>query len=62
MNASLPDDYVGGWDAHEDEQRRISLEATPAQRLAWLEDAIRFAHIAGALPAPDEQPNIAPQN
>lgn len=53
MTGSLPDDFVGGWEAHEDEQRRISLEATPTQRLAWLEDAIRFAFVAGALPARD---------
>jgi len=40
-----------GWDT----QRRDRLEAilegtTPAQRLAWLEEAIVFAARAGALP------------
>ncbi len=46
----LPDDWIGGWDAHAEEQRRARLQATPSQRLAWLEQAIAFAHAAGALP------------
>jgi hypothetical protein len=50
----LPEDWVGGWDAHADEQRRARLEATPAQRLAWLEQAIAFAHSVGALPRREE--------
>jgi hypothetical protein len=29
------------------------LKATPAQRLRWLEQAIEFAHSAGALPRRD---------
>ncbi len=32
-----------GWKVHEAEQRRAWLKLTPAQRLAWLEDAKRFA-------------------
>ena len=35
-----------GWKAHEEEQRRAWLRLTPAQRLAWLEDAKRFAETA----------------
>ena len=35
-----------GWKAHEQEQRRAWLRLTPAQRLAWLEEAKRFAEIA----------------
>jgi hypothetical protein len=28
----------------------MALDATPAERLAWLEEAIAIAHAAGALP------------
>ena len=35
-----------GWKAHEEEQRSAWLKLTPAQRLAWLEDAKRFAEAA----------------
>jgi len=28
----------------------LALDATPAQRLAWLEEAIEIAHASGALP------------
>jgi hypothetical protein len=30
----------------------LGLEATPAQRLAWLEEMIALAHRSGALPRP----------
>lgn len=42
--------WSGSWQAHRHQQRRAWLAATPAQRLAWLESAIAFAHRAGALP------------
>ena len=35
-----------GWKAHEEQQRRVWLRLTPAQRLAWLEEAKQFAEIA----------------
>ena len=35
-----------GWRAHEEEQRRAWLRLTPAERLAWLEEAKRFAEMA----------------
>ncbi|MDH3656312.1 MAG: hypothetical protein OEN21_18790 [Myxococcales bacterium] len=35
-----------GWKAHVEEQRRAWLRLTPAQRLAWLEEAKRFAEAA----------------
>jgi hypothetical protein len=45
------------WDAGWEGARRFrlarSLEATPAERLAWLEQAIELAHHTGALPRPD---------
>ena len=42
-----------GWKATWEESRRqllrSTLTATPAQRLAWLEEALELAHRAGAL-------------
>jgi len=35
-----------GWRRHEAEQRRAWMKLTPAQRLAWLEEAKRFAELA----------------
>jgi len=35
-----------GWILHEQEQRTAWLQLTPAQRLAWLEEAKRFAEAA----------------
>lgn len=52
----LPDAVGGqpGWDGGWEAQRRAQvagwLTTTPAQRLAWLEEAIAFAYRAGALP------------
>ncbi len=37
------------WDDNRHAQREAALAATPQQRLAWLEEAIRFAYNAGAL-------------
>ena len=37
------------WDDHERAQLQGWLEATHAQRLAWLEEAIKLAHVSGAL-------------
>ncbi len=39
-----------GWEAHRRAELEGSLMTTPAQRLRWLEQAIVFAHRAGALP------------
>ena len=41
-------DWDGGWDAHRRRQLEGWLLATPAQRLAWLEEMIAFAYQAGA--------------
>ena len=35
-----------GWKVYEAEQRRAWLRLTPAERLAWLEEAKRFAEAA----------------
>lgn len=50
----------GGWEEHSLAQLARALEATPAQRLAWLEEAIRFAFRAGALPREPDGPEAAP--
>ena len=45
----------GEWDASWEDVERAQLEtmlaATPAERLAWLEEAMRLAHASGALEA-----------
>lgn len=46
------DDWGAGWEAHRVHQLTLALSATPAQRLAWLEEAIMLAHRVGALPRP----------
>lgn len=38
------------WKSHDDAQLDSWLAATPAQRLAWLEDALKIAYGSGALP------------
>jgi hypothetical protein len=49
--------FTNDWKADDWESSRrraltIALAATPAQRLAWLEEAIRIAYASGALPKP----------
>lgn len=40
------------WAAVEEAQLRDSLRLTPAQRLAWAEELLEFAQMAGAVPRP----------
>lgn len=47
--------WDGSWQAHRQAQRRAWWTATPAQRLAWLEEAIALAHRVGALPRPRDE-------
>ncbi len=53
------------WEGHAQWQLERTLAATPEQRLAWLEAAIRIAHAASAIrrcpadPAPVEDPRAA---
>ncbi|HEX3110959.1 MAG TPA: hypothetical protein VHU41_17800 [Thermoanaerobaculia bacterium] len=49
------DNWTADWKDAEDAQLDAALSATPAQRLAWLEEAILFAYRAGALPRRDEE-------
>ncbi len=44
------DDWGAGWEAHRLHQLTLALSATPAQRLAWLEEVILLAYRVGALP------------
>ncbi len=44
----------GSWAQNERDRLTIGLDATPAQRLAWLEEMIRMAYRTGALPRHDE--------
>ena len=43
--------WDASWAGVERAQLETMLAATPAQRLAWLEDAMRLAHATGALAA-----------
>jgi hypothetical protein len=40
----------GSWDANDEHKLAMALRATPAQRLAWLEEMIALAFRSGALP------------
>ena len=40
------------WESSRRRALTLALDATPAQRLAWLEEAMRIAHASGALPKP----------
>ena len=44
------------WADVERAQLETMLAATPAQRLAWLEEAMRLAHASGALAAARREP------
>ena len=46
------DEWGVGWESHRLHQLTLALEATPAQRLIWLEQMITLAHQVGALPKP----------
>jgi hypothetical protein len=48
--ATGADEWNAGWEARRVEQMILALRATPAQRLAWLEEVIALAHRTGALP------------
>lgn len=43
-------DWQVSWEDARRRQLTAGLEATPAQRLAWLEDMILLAHRSRALP------------
>jgi hypothetical protein len=41
--------WDSGWEDNSIRLLKATLRATPAQRLAWLEEAIRIAYSSGAL-------------
>ena len=46
--AAVAQKWVGTWAEVERAQLETMLRATPAQRLAWLEEAMRLAHAAAS--------------
>ena len=46
----VDDGWEADWESSRWAQLDAQMAATPAQRLAWLEDALRLALAAGALP------------
>ncbi|MDP3766630.1 MAG: hypothetical protein Q8S13_01315 [Dehalococcoidia bacterium] len=48
----ISEDWEVSWEAHRVHQLTLALAATPAQRLAWLEEMIALAWRVGALPKP----------
>ena len=44
---AVAEKWVGTWTEVEQAQLETMLRATPAQRLAWLEEAMRLAHASG---------------
>ncbi len=54
MSDALPEDYIGGWEAHAEEQRRHVLQSTPAQRLQWLEQALAWVHAVRGAPRAED--------
>ena len=40
----------GSWEQADEQKLTLGLRATPAQRLAWLEEMIILAYLSGALP------------
>lgn len=52
--SNADDLWDGSWQAAEDRVLENALRATPAQRLAWLEDAIHLAYQSGALPRAED--------
>jgi len=45
-----PGDWRVDWESHREAQRERWMAATPAQRLAWLEEMIVLAWKTGAFP------------
>ncbi len=65
MMAGIDPAHSDGWEAHRREQLARASSTTPMQRLQWLEEAIAFAHRAGALPrheTPKSRPRDPPPN
>jgi hypothetical protein len=48
--ANEKDSCWGSWAANDEQKLTMALRATPAERLAWLEEMIMLAYRSGALP------------
>jgi len=48
--ANEKDSGWGSWAANDEQKLTMALRATPAERLAWLEEMIMLAYRSGALP------------
>ena len=59
----MPDekDWECGWEDARRRQLTAGFDATPAQRLAWLEEMIALAHRSGALPRKAESAGFLPK-
>ena len=51
LTTGRPGEWDASWEGVERAQLETMLAATPAERLAWLEEAMRLAHASGALEA-----------
>ncbi len=53
--------HAENWEQHRQRQLTLGLGATPAERLAWLEDMLRLAHACGVLPRrPSQLESVEP--
>ena len=50
--AEHSDEWEASWEGTRRRQLALGLAVAPAERLRWLEEMIRLAHAAGALPRP----------
>ena len=57
-----PQETMGTFEETARSHLRQSLSATPAQRLAWLEEALELAYQAGALQSKTKHDNFGPEN
>ncbi len=61
-NPLLSTEGEGTFKETENQLLKRTLSATPAQRLAWLEEALELAYQAGALPSKAHKNNFVPKN
>jgi hypothetical protein len=50
----MSDDW-GSWESKRQRQYTLGLNATPSERLRWLEEMLELAHRHGALPKPRDE-------
>jgi hypothetical protein len=57
-----PSEKIGKYREMEFLRLKLSRSSTPAQRLAWLEEALEFAYQAGGLQSKTKIDNFGPEN